>query len=203
MTESILSTPYFLETDRITRKKILDSAISNSKLSPELELCQKLYNARYGISNNKREVDYFIRGLMTLKYIKNCQNTWYSRKRIDRERNSVLNDFQFNLINTSGQLGKNIIYHEYCNLIRVYLKLCEHDRTYSSFIFGLGKISRTTFEKKLSDDIYHIAYTALTVLNLEGELSLFSKAASDIFCSQYPRENESFHKRIKENIQNK
>ena len=198
MTKKIWETEYYRETNRMNRKKILDTAVAAGDITPEIELCQKLYEARYGNSSANHEVDYFIRGLMTLEYTKTFKGIFdYSKKR-NRERSSVLNDFQFDLVTSYKEIGEQIIFNEYCNLIRLYLELCELDRTYSSLIFGLGKIKRTTLEKKLADDIYNIAFTAPKTLHLEKELSLFTKAASDMFCQQYPSEADSFHNRITE-----
>ncbi len=191
MQKNILETSYFIETNHLKRKKILDSLITSCNITPEIELCQKLYNARYGNSGKNQEVDCFIRGLMTLEYMKNYKGFLLRKKRIQQERHSILKDLQCDLVKFYGDIGELILYNEYCNLIRRYLELCERDRTYSSFIFGLGKIKRTTFEKKVCDDIYRIAYVVPQMLNLEDELCLFSKAASDIVRQQYPCVNKS------------
>lgn len=189
---------YYQETKRVNRKGLLERAIAADGLTPENELRQKLYNLRYNGSKENQEVDYFIRGLMTLEYMKVSKSIWDHKKKKRRERDSVLKDLQCDLAISCGETGKQIIYSEYCNLIKLYLELCEHDRTYSSLIFGLGKIKRTTFEKKVSDDIYRIAYVVPKVLGIENELCLFSKAASRMLCQQYPEETDSFYKRITE-----
>ena len=62
---------YYNETDRPKRKEILEKAIAEEGMTPENELRKYLYDARYGDSEEAgREVDYFIRGWMTLEYMK-------------------------------------------------------------------------------------------------------------------------------------
>lgn len=187
---------YYRETNRANRKRILDLAVMTEGPTKEVELCQKLYDARYGNSRENKEVDYFIRGLMTLEYMKISKGIWNYKKKRDRERESVLKDFQWNLVKSYGETGEQIIYKEYCNLIKLYLELCERDRTYSSLIFGLGKIKRESFKKKVAEDIYRIAYIVPKKLNLEKELFLFSKAAAETFYRLYPGEADSFYQRI-------
>lgn len=199
MHKKIWDTAYYHETNRTARKKILDETIAAAGLTPSIELCQKIYTARYGESTEDYEVDYFIRGLMTLEYMKTPKGIWDHKKKLLRERRNILTDFQCELAKSYGEIGERIIYNEYCNLIKLYMELCERDRAYSSLLFGLGRMKRKTLEKKLADDIYHLAYVVPKALDLEEELSLFSQAALHMFCQRYPREAEFFHERIAAN----
>ncbi len=194
-----LELEYYKETSRPKRKELLDQMIAKNGLTQANILRQKLYIARYGSSEkNNRELDIFIHGWMTLEFIKSSKNTLRSTKKLQREGQSVLSDFQHSLIKEYGALGEEIIYQEYCNLTRLYLKLCEKDRSYGSVLLGLGRLNSDSFEKKVYDDIFRIAYVIPGILGIKDELASFSKAASYIFCQQYPTKADAFYKRVLE-----
>ena len=125
---------YYRETDRKRRKQILDSAIAEEGMTPENELRLFLYDSRYGDSEKAgQEVDYFIRGWMTLEYMKSTSKFFLTKRRVSRDIASVRADWQFDKAAEYGDSGSVILYNELCNLTRLYIQICRRDKTYGSF----------------------------------------------------------------------
>ncbi|MBR0397405.1 MAG: hypothetical protein IJI10_03960 [Eubacterium sp.] len=190
---------YYNETDRPKRKEILEKAIAEEGMTPENELRKYLYDARYGDSEEAgREVDYFIRGWMTLEYMKATSKFFLTKRKINKEIATVREDWQFAKVAEYGQAGADILYDELCNLTRLYLQICRRDKAYGSFIFGLGRVKDSTLSKRVSDDIYRMAYELPHAMDLVEEFAPFTKAATRIFCQEFPHESGKFYGRMKE-----
>ncbi len=190
---------YYRETSRPKRKELLDNAIEEEGMTPANELRVKLYEARYGDSEERgQEVDYFIRGWMSLEYVKTTSRHWKNKKKASRQIHDITTDWQFDLVEEYGEVGRQIIYKEFCNLTRLYISLCEHDHTYGSVVFGIGRMGENSVINKIANDVFKVAYLAPDVLGIKEELSSFTKAASYIFCQMYPEETDTFYRRVME-----
>lgn len=190
---------YYRETDRKRRKQILDSAIAEEGMTPENELRLFLYDSRYGDSEKAgQEVDYFIRGWMTLEYMKSTSKFFLTKRRVSRDIASVRADWQFDKAAEYGESGSVILYNELCNLTRLYIQICRRDKTYGSFILGLGRVKDSTLTGRITDDIIKMAYELPKTLNMEEDFSIFTKAATYIFCQEFPEESDPFYRRLKE-----
>ncbi|MBR2189729.1 MAG: hypothetical protein IJ860_10055 [Eubacterium sp.] len=190
---------YYRETDRAKRKLLLDQAISEEGMTPENELRLHLYNSRYGDSEAAgREVDIFIRGFMTLEYLKSGSKFFMSKRKVNKEMASVRSDWQFDKAAEYGAAGQDILYKELCNLVLLYIQICRRDKAYGSILFGLGQVKEGTLTRRVSDDIFRIACELPRLMDRQDELDIFTRAATRTFCEQFPEESDSFYRRMRE-----
>lgn len=191
---------YYDETDRPKRKTILDKGIEEDGMTPENELRLHLYEARYGDSETAgREVDYFIRGWMTLEYLKSTSKFFLTKRKVSKEIATVREDWQFAKAAEYGEAGAEILYRELCNLARLYIQICRRDKAYGSFLFGIGRVKDSTLSKRVFDDIYRMAYELPHNMELVEEFAPFTKAATLTFCQEFPEETDRFYAKLKEN----
>lgn len=175
---------YMRELDRSRRKEILDQAISEEGDAPDNELREKLLQERYG-KLNSQDVDYFIRGWMSLYYVHTTSKGFFGRKKIEKEKASVLSDWKVELAGEYGEIGEEVLYEELFNMTLLYFHLCETDKNYGSILLGLGHMKNETLISKIAGEVYRLAYETPQVMNAEKELAVFTRAATDAFCEKY------------------
>lgn len=190
--EKTWETEYYHELRADKRQKLLEEAISVEGLSPENELRRKLLDARYGktLGRGKR-VDYFIRGWMTLSMLPSTVSARNKKKR-EREIRSIMDDWKFDLAGEYGEIGKRILYQEFCNMTLVYIDLCRKDKTYGAVLLGLGRISDDSLMTKIARDVYNMAYDIPAELGIREDLRLFTEAATAMICEEFPEIEDDF-----------
>lgn len=182
---------YCHELHRKKRRAILERAIETEGMSPANELRMKLLEARYGKSKEQK-TDYFLRGLMTLKMINAGGRGFFAKKRIAKDREAIRMDWKLELADSYGEIGKKVLYQEFCNVMLLYLKLCNDDRNYNSTLLGIGRLSEETLANKIGRDLYTIAYEYPEELGLKKELASFTEAAKQMFFEKYPDAEDVF-----------
>lgn len=188
---------YMRETERARRKAILDEALQEEGMSPENELRQKLFEARYSRSENP-EVDYFIRGWMQMFYLGGAAHGLFAKRRIEKDAAAVLHDWRFDLAEQYGEIGRTVLYEELYNMAALYISLCRNDRNYSAILLGLGRMKDENLVGKIAHDVYTTAVETPRAINKAEEFKLFTEAAVAAFCDLYPEKKEAFLKRINE-----
>ena len=178
---------YMKEMDRGRRKEILDQAIEEEGLSPENELRKKLWEARYGKQADS-EVDYFIRGWMTMAYLGNNTRGLFAARKIAREKTVIRTDWKMDLAEQYGSTGEAVLYEEFYNMSRLYIDLCRHDRNYGSYLLGLGTLKDDALSAKIAKDICRTAFVTAGEIGKDGEFDAFSRAAADAFADVFPKE---------------
>ena len=190
---------YCLELDKTKRKKILDAAVEAEGMTPEAEVRSRLWEARYARRPKETvEVDHYIRGWMTMYYLKNGAKGLFRKKTARKEKEQILNDWQVEMALSYGEVGEKALYQEMCNMTRLYLQLCRDDKTYSSILLGLGKMKDASLIHKMARDVYTLAYEVPEKTGWEEDFRLFTKAATDTFYDVFPNEREVLESMIEE-----
>ena len=195
MAEKLWVAQYMRETESDKRREILKQAIAEEGLTPDNELRQRLLEVRYQIKDG-REIDTFVRGWVNLNFIDNTGKGPFSKKRIEKEKKSILGDLQLELAETYGETGRQVIYEELFNLARLYIKICEEDKHYSSVVFGLGQMKKDKLISKIAADVYRAAYDIPGRYDLQEKLAIFTKAATDAFYEVYDRDKDTLRRLI-------
>lgn len=184
---------YMRELDRKKRKAILDQAILEEGLSPENDLRRQLFEARYGLQSGT-EVDHFVRGWMSMLYLGNNTRGLFAARRTAREKASIRSDWKMDLAETFGSTGRTVLYEEFYNLVRLYIDLCRNDRTYSSYLLGLGTMNEGSLAAKIARDIRQTAFVTATEIGENSEFSGLTEAAEEAFADVYPDDVHLLHK---------
>lgn len=187
---------YMREMSRKKRRRLLDEVIAEEGMSPENELRLKLHEARFGI-NEKAEVDYFIRGWMTLYNLQNVSRGLFGKKRIARDLASVHADWKEEMAGAYGSIGEEVLYQELFHMILFYIRLCQTDRNYSSVLLGFGRMQDQNLTAKIAGDIYRTAWEIPEQQNCAGEFRLLQRAAADAFAEAFPDDEDLLLRRIR------
>ena len=186
MAEKLWVSQYMREQEKDRRREILEQAIAEEGMLPDNELREKLWKARYR-KQGGREVDTFVRGLMNLMYIDNVGQGFFARKRVEQEKQKILEDWQMALAAQYGETGKQVLYEELFNTVRLFMLLCEDDKTYGSVLLGLGHMNKEKLTAKIARDVFRMAYEIPRRHGISKEVAVFTKAATDAYCEMYDR----------------
>lgn len=188
---------YYRETDREKRKEILDRGIAEEGMTRENEIRLKFWEGRYETrARDKAQVDRFIRGWMGMSYMHTASRSVLGRKKLEKEKARVLEDWNVPLAESYGEEGQEALYQELCNMTRLYLQLCQEDKSYSSLILGLGTMKKESLINKIALDVFTLAYTVPRFTGTEQVFALFTRAATDVFRETFPKNRDLLDKRI-------
>ncbi|HIV24966.1 MAG TPA: hypothetical protein IAB71_04135 [Candidatus Scatomonas pullistercoris] len=197
MEEKVWVEKYYLETDRERRKEMLDQAIAEEGMTRENEIRLKFWERRYETREKDNvQIDRFIRGWMEMSYMNTSSRSAFGRKKLEREKEKVLDDWSMELARSYGEEGEEAFYQELCNMTRLYLQLCQEDKSYSSLILGIGTMKRESLINKIAMDVYTMAYAVPRFTGTEELFSTFTRAATDVFYETFPKNRELLEKRI-------
>lgn len=180
---------YYQEIDKDKRKALLDGAIAKEGINPEYELRQVLWERRYGRREKEPEgVDYYIRGWMTLMYLKQSATSVLGKRSALREIQKAKKDWNMKFLRDQGELGERLLYQELYNMVKLYIHLCGNDKNYRSSLFGLMQIDQKKLTEKIAFDVHESTRTIPQILGVEEELQDLQRAAADAFCDVFPGE---------------
>ena len=189
MRETTWVEQYYLEVDKEQTKEILDEGIEEEGMTPENELRTKLWEVRYSRqAKETAEVDHYIRGWMSMYYLKHSSKGFFSKKNYNKEKDQILKDWGVDIAREYGEAGEKVLYQELCNMTRLYLKLCKDDKSYSSILLGIGRMKDSSLVNKIAKDVYTLAYEIPQITNTVDVFRIFTKAATDTFYAVFPKE---------------
>ena len=81
-----------------------------------------------------------------------------------------------------------MLYEEFFNMAKLYMQLCEDDKTYGSVLLGLGHMKKEKLIAKIARDIFKAAYEIPLRYEMDQELAAFSRAATDAYYEIYDRQ---------------
>lgn len=195
--EENLTDLYFDTTDRQERRNILDRIKARGEEEEFVQICEELYEHRY-ISREKKavqEIDYGIRGWINMKFLPEVARGWFSKKGLRSKVEEIMDDFGYNVCDKYGVRGREILYKELCNVIKVYIKLCQSDKGYSSILFGIGRIKPEKLMAKMGHDIVTVSYSIPKEIGMIKEFEQLAQAARTAFVDSYPKE-AMFYERL-------
>lgn len=187
---------YKRETDRRRRMEILKRAEEEvPENDPALSLRKAIYEKRYD-KRGDQDIDYYIRGWITLEGLQRRVYLPGEKKRVRREIDGILSDWQFPLCREYGEVGEKALYDELFNMTLFYMEICERDKTYNSVLLGLGKIKENRRVEKIAKELFQNIKTIPEKLGIEEEIQPFQKAAADAFRYKYPSDSALLDDRL-------
>lgn len=185
MEERVWVESYEKELDPKKRREILDAAIEAEGRTPENELREKLLEARY-TEFRGQPLDHFIRGWMDLQLLRSASGIFFGKRRMEKERARVREDFKMALAAPYGEAGRQVLFEEFRNSARLFIKLCKEDRGYSSLLFGLGHMKESSLTSKIANSLYTAGVQVPEKIGMAEELKDFRRAVVDAFREVYP-----------------
>lgn len=184
-------TQYYRESDPAKRLALLNLSIEAGE-EPELNKIRKeLWEIRY---QDKSELGGDVRadGLialwMLLEFNRDSGKRFMGVRGGHKEILKQLEKMKFQEICAKGEVYQSLLYRECCHMVKVYMELCESDKSYNSTLFGILRMSSAQAKDKLKADIYHIAVELPKILKLEEELQMITKAAHEMYELHFPGE---------------
>ncbi len=199
MAENLWVEQYRREPEKEDRKEILDKAIAEEGLTEENALRLQFFEARYE-ENKKVKIDHFIRGWMSLAYVENESNSFFGKNRVKKEIAKIRSDFLLDLAKEHGEMGQRVLYDEFYNTARLYISLCQDDKSYNSILLGLGRMKPAKLIAKIAADLHHVSYEIPEKVGLQEELKPFREALTEAFCDAYNKQKNLLLDRIHRNV---
>lgn len=182
---------YYRESDPMKRKALLEQAIAEGENTEENEVRKELWEIRYHDASDVgagERADGFMGLWMTLEFNRDAEKKWFAVKRARKEITKQLDKLGFQKISAKSELHKELLYRECCHLVKLYMDLCEKDKSYNNMLCGLVSISSEHFKEKLQKDIRSTAVKLPTALQLEEELAMITEAAREMYELKFPDE---------------
>ena len=198
MAENLWVEQYRREPEKEERKEILEKAIAEEGLTEENALRKQFFEERYEEAKSGN-IDHFIRGWMSLAYLENEKNSFFAKNRIKKEVDKIREDFNLDLAAKHGEMGQRVLYDEFYNAARLFMHLCEEDRTYGAILLGLGRMKPARLIAKIAWDFYRVAYEIPQAIGMEKELETFRKALTEAFCDTHSKYKHLLLGRLQEN----
>lgn len=180
---------YYREHDPMKRKALLDAAIAEED-SEENRIRKELWEIRYSESQGgtPARADGFLGLWMSLEFNKNAGNKMFGMKSACKEIRKKLQQLKFQEYQTMGELHHQLLYRECCHMVKMYMELCETDRSYNSTFCGIVHISKERAKEKLRADIIQTAVELPKSIKMEEELGIVTRAAREMYEVHFPGE---------------
>lgn len=192
---------YYKETDRSVREQLLQEGIETEGMTPANELRKKFWDRRYlRQKKDEEKVDHFIKGWVTLRFMENATKGPFSQKRKEKLVREITEDFGFDIAKEAGETGKAMLHMELKNMVKLYVSLCEEDRTYNTILLGFGHMQKDKLERKITRDIYDSVYRIPQDTDTTEIFEPLRKATVEAFIEIYPKCKDVLDAMIEEGI---
>lgn len=184
---------YYRESDPLKRKKLLEKAVADGENTEENTVRRELWEIRYHDAADKgakERADGFMRLWMTMEFNRDAEKKWFAVKRARKEILKNLETLHFQELCGKSELHRELLYRECCHLVKLYMDLCEKDKSYNNLLCGLVRMSSERSQEKLQEDIKSTAFRLPQVLQLEKELEVLIRAAKEMYAQRFPEEYE-------------
>ena len=187
--EENLTEIYFETLDTDERKSILER-IKESQIDDEfVQICEELFDNRYvSREKNIQKIDYAIRGWVNIKFLPEVARGWFTKKKLSDKVDEILADLGYGVCKKYGSRGMELWFKELCNSVRVYIDLCENDKSYRSTILGIGKMKKEKLVAKIGEDIVTVTYSIPKEIGKLNKFEKLAQAAKTVFVEHYPKE---------------
>ena len=162
---------YYRETDPAKRKELLEQAIAEEGATEENQARREIWDARYSMKSDL--------GGQADGYLK-----FWMRKGLQKELDQV----HFHELAAKSELHRELIYRECEHLVKLYMDLCQTDKSYNTILCGLVTMKKDDVKSKLQRDIYETAVKVPRELDMEQELALLTRAARKVYEDYFPGE---------------
>lgn len=180
---------YYREHDPMKRKALLDAAIAEED-SEENRVRSELWDIRYQEqqSGTPSRADGFLALWMSMEFNKNAGNKLFGTKSACKEIRKKLEQLKFKELQEQDELHQKLLYRECCHMVKMYMELCETDRSYNSTLCGIMHISKERAKAKLQADMLQTAVELPKSIGMEKELAIVTKAAREMYEVHFPGE---------------
>lgn len=182
---------YYKEHDPLKRKKLLFQAIEEGEEPEENRIREELWEIRYqdpAERGSEERADGYMSLWMIMEYNRESANHFFGWKSARKEVEKQLKKLKFKEFREKGPLYEEMLYRECCHLVKIYMELCEKDRSYGSMLGGIMNMSEENLKKKLQEDVYQTAALLPSAIKMEEELGIITKAAKEMYELHFPGE---------------
>ena len=185
---------YYEESDPLRRKKLLKLILEQEGASEENIARKEIFEARYAKTSKadkQAPADGYLGLWMVLEYNKNVGGGFLGLniRQAQKEIRRHLSKLKIREFHDRSGVYASLIERELEHMVRVYIQLCQKDRTYNSTIFGMMKMSSESAERKLKEDITSIMDLLPEKLQMTEELSLITTAVRKVYDEVFPHDD--------------
>lgn len=182
---------YYREHDPMKRKALLEQSIEAGECPEENQIRRELWEIRYGEPSQVEKdgrADGFLALWMALEFNRDAGGKLFGSKGARKEITRHLEKLKFDQLRKKSPLHEQLLYKECCHLVKMYIELCETDKSYNSALCGIITIGNDQAKKKIQTDIYKVAIALPPSIHMEEELGLIVRAAKEVYELHYPGE---------------
>ncbi|HIZ22543.1 MAG TPA: hypothetical protein IAA21_07080 [Candidatus Blautia faecigallinarum] len=182
---------YYREADPMKRKNLLEQSIEAGEEPEENAIRKELWELRYQGPSElgpQTRADGFLGLWMILEFNRDAGKRLFGGKGARKEIVKSLEKLKFRETCEKSSLHEELLYRECCHMVKLYMDLCEKDKSYNSVLCGILTISKDRAKNKLKNDIYETAISLPPAVGMENELSLITKAAKEMYELHFPGE---------------
>lgn len=180
---------YYRETDPAKRRELLDQIIAEEGNTEENQARKEIWDARYCMKSDLGgQADGYLKFWMTIEFNRSSGNRLFGSKGARRDLQKELDQVHFRELAQKSDLHRELVYRECEQLVKMYMDLCQTDKSYNTILCGLITMKKEDVKAKIQNDIYETTVKVPRTLEMEEELALLTKAARKVFEDYFPGE---------------
>lgn len=180
---------YYKETDPAKRRELLDQIIAEEGNTEENQARKEIWDARYCMKSDLGgQADGYLKFWMTIEFNRSSGNRLFGSKGARRDLQKELDQVHFRELAQKSDLHRELVYRECEQLVKMYMDLCQTDKSYNTILCGLITMKKEDVKAKIQNDIYETTVKVPQTLEMEEELALLTKAARKVFEDYFPGE---------------
>lgn len=182
---------YYKEHDPMKRKALLEEAIQAGEEAQANAIRKELWEIRYAGASElgpETRADGFLALWMVMEFNRDASKKLFGWKSARKDIAKKLEALKFDEIAKKSPLHRELLYRECCHMVRMYMEICQKDKSYGSFLFGIMSISEDKIQQKIRIDIRETAVELPPSIKMEEELKMITEAAKEVYEEFFPGE---------------
>lgn len=182
---------YYMNTAPERRRAFLDEAMQADP-SPENELRLLLWQKRYCDAKGKMDgTDHFLKMWVNLPYAAKQKDAIFGKRYTKSYLKEMEDTFQLQKLADNPAL-KDVWFREFIHFVCLYIEISQKDPTYSTTLFGIGKLSDESLASKLAQDLCEKTIHLPEVLQFRERQELLAQAAKEAYLLYFPEKKELY-----------